>query len=198
MEAVVAIVCLVGLVISFVEIAFDPGARLARAIRVAPRRTIADVPDGAQARIVGVVEEGARIAAPRSGRACVLYEVVAERYRSDGDGGAWHAVGRETGGVPFTLRDGTGRALVDPANAWLILEPAASRGSEHGQTLRYREGIVAAGDTIAVFGPGVREPDPDGAARASGYRELPPTRLHVAGSARLALVISNGADDLRR
>jgi len=54
---------------------------------------------------------------------------------------------------------------------------------------------------VAVVGTVVREPDPDGAARATGYRGDGPTRLRLGGSARYPIEIRElgaapgGADD---
>ena len=49
--------------------------------------------------------------------------------------------------------------------------------------------MLAAGARVIVIGNAEREPDPDGAARATGYRGDTPTRLHLGGSARHKLVI---------
>jgi hypothetical protein len=62
------------------------------------------------------------------------------------------------------------------------------------QTLRYREGALEVGETVAVSGFGVREPDPDGAAREMGYRDRPPTRLRLASAPHAPLLISDYTD----
>ena len=59
------------------------------------------------------------------------------------------------------------------------------------------EGVIEIGETIAVMGQGVREPDPDAAAKAQGYRGGPPTRLRLGGSARHPILLSDAVDTLR-
>ena len=56
------------------------------------------------------------------------------------------------------------------------------------------EGVIAVGETITVAGHPVREPDPDGAARATGYRDGLATRLRLRGSKRHPLLISDARD----
>jgi hypothetical protein len=99
--------------------------------------------------------------------------------------------------VPFAIDDGTGRALIDPRGAELAIEIserqmtlgepteiqrrlAATHGISPGANL-FREGILAIGARVSVIGMAVREPDPDGAARATDYR-CTPTRLRVSGT----------------
>jgi len=183
--------------------------------------SIADFPEGRPARIVGRVVDGPCLTAPLSGRACVFYEVVVEEYRSMGKLHSWHPIIQEADGVPFVLDDGTGLAHVDPDGAGLAVrrdsitesgtfdEPTQAELeflARHGQqgkgvvfnrALRYREGALEIGETIAVAGVGVREPDPDGAARATGYRDGPPTIVHLASSPGMALLISDHADTKR-
>jgi hypothetical protein len=189
---------------------------IARAIRKAPRRTIAEFPEATPARLVGKVMPGEHLNAPLTGRACVFYEaIVEERPRNRG---MWRTIIHETRGTPFTVDDGTGTALVDPAGARLaVVNDATYRSgrfddatpveeaflARHGvtstgwflnKTLRYREGAIEIGETVAVRGIAVREPDPDGAARATGYRDAPPTRLRLSSSPRLPLLISDFDD----
>jgi hypothetical protein len=42
---------------------------------------------------------------------------------------------------------------------------------------------------VAVFGGGVREPDPDGVSMT--YRDGAPTRLHLTGTAKFPLFVSD-------
>jgi len=59
------------------------------------------------------------------------------------------------------------------------------------KALRYREGILEAGEMVSVYGRGVREPDPEGVDEAEGYRGLPPMRLRMSGSFDEPLLISD-------
>lgn len=188
--------------------------RLARA----PRVTIAAFPEATPARIVGRVVDGERLTSPLCGRPCVFYEVIVQQRRQSSQSSGWRTIIHETRAIPFAIDDGTGHALVDPEGATLVVVKDASSHSgafddatpaEEGflarhnlrskgwlfnKKLRYREGALEIGETIAVCGVGVREPDPDGAARVTGYRDAPPTRLRLARSARSPLLISDFDD----
>jgi hypothetical protein len=181
-----------------------------------PRHAIAEVPEGRPVRIVGTIAAGEHVIAPISGRACVFYRaVVQERQKG------WETIVDESFGVPFVIEDGTGRALVVPDGAEKLVEHDAPTRSDvfadptedqesffarnemsgEGQKakgpLRCSEGALEIGDTVAVYGIAVREPDPDGAARAHGYRDALPTRLRLTNSPKLRLLISDFADTKR-
>jgi len=123
----------------------------------------------------------------------------------------------ERKGVPFVLLDGEVRAVVDPLHVELALDfdvyttsgtfdnPTPAEAAllarhhqlvrhrrRHGwsvnRVLRYDEAVIAIGETIAVLGTSMREPDPD--ATPTSYRELP-TRVRIIGSRRSPLVISD-------
>lgn len=53
----------------------------------------------------------------------------------------------------------------------------------------YREAILAVDERIAIYGAGVREPDPD-AAPTGMYRDSGPQRLRFTGTAEYPLLIS--------
>ena len=95
--------------------------------------------------------------------------------------------------MPFLLDDGTGPAIVDPSAAQgrarrrrpaatparsttpneresRVPRSATARAARTGcfnKRLRYREAIIAVGETVAIVGEGVREPDPDAAPAAA-------------------------------
>jgi hypothetical protein len=151
----------------------------------------------------------------------VFYEATVEQYRSNGKTGSWRQVAREVKGIPFVLDDGSGRAIVDPSGARVAVDiDMTTRSgtfddatpveeeflSRHGlrstgwvfnKSLRYREGVIEIGETIAVMGQGVREPDPDAVGKVGGYRTGPPTRLRLGGSARHPILLSDAPDTLR-
>lgn len=200
---------------------FDKERRVRRLLKNATRTDIASFPDGGQAKIVGQVEiAGHQLAGPLTGRPCVYYEAVVEEYRSSGNSSRWVTVIREANGVPFFVRDGSGRALIDPsmANVSLVRDAQTKSGTFDGatpaeeaflarhnreskgwffnKTLRYREGVFEPGEHIAAFGTGVREPDPDGVGNADGYRGLPPTRLRMRHSEASPLYLSDNTSTL--
>jgi len=212
MIAAFIVLAVVVLVVSYVR---NPVRLLRERMIKTERRQIAAVSEGAAARVVGAVRPGETLTAPLSGRTCVLYEAIVEEQRSNGKTSHWHQVIREVRGVPFAIEDGSGHALVDPTHAQLLIEKdstsrsgsfddateveasflarhgISSKGWFFNKAMRYREGVLEVGETVAVVGLAVREPDPDGAARMSGYREGPPTRLRLSGSAQAPLAISD-------
>ena len=115
-------------------------------------------------------------------------------------------------GLPFLIDDGTGRALIEPTDAHVSLVADVTLGDDvnladpsdrarmflarHGvssgiKRLRFEEGIIEPGEVVAVAGAGMREPDPDGAASMTGYRDLPATRLRLSATPRAPLYISD-------
>src|SRR6185295_9179905 len=62
--------------------------------------------------------------------------------------------------------------------------------------LRYREAIIAIGETISVLGSGTREPDPQ--AAPADYRGGQPTLIRLTSSPRYPLVISDDPSTTRR
>jgi len=148
-----------------------------------------------------------RLIAPFTGRTCVYYELkVVERGRSETQ------LIHEQRGVRFMLLDRSARAIVDPLHAKLAVDvvrttsgsfnPATaaesallqryhkrSRGWIFDKELRYEETVIGVGETIAVLGTGVREPDPE--AEPIGYRGEQPTRLVISGSPRFPILISD-------
>jgi hypothetical protein len=152
------------------------------------------VPEGSEVWVRGVVVPTAPvIRAPLTGRACVFYEVTGEQYVA---GAGWQRSHHEVGGEPFALDDGTGVAAVDAAGAQLELTARAVHGwaGDHANPIRTREAIIAPGSKLLVIGRAVREPDPEGASRADGYRSAPPTRLRFACSPRAPLYVSDRRD----
>jgi hypothetical protein len=221
LEALVVAAIVAGVAIVAASLVWNEKARIRRQLRAAPRVAIADLDEGRTGRVVGRVGEGDTVQAPFTGRSCVFYEATVEEYRSGGKSGSWRQIAREATGVPFVLEDGTGRAIVDPTGARVAVEidmttrsgtfddatPAEARFlGKHGlratgwvfnRSLRYREGVIEVGETIAVMGQGVREPDPAAVGKVGGYRSGPPTRLRLGGSSRHPVLLSDAPDTLR-
>ena len=197
-------------------------ARLARTLREAPRVDIRAMPEGARARVVGTVTaHGATLRAPLTGRACVAYVAQVEERISTGKTSYWTNRIHEVKSVPFAIDDGTGRAIVDPGAAQLLVEMDATTKSgafddatpieadflrRHGmastgwffnKTLRYVEGVIEPGERVAVLGQAVREPDPDAAGQVTGYRDALPTRPRIGGTPAQPILVSDRADTTR-
>jgi hypothetical protein len=197
---------------------FSPSARLKRELKATPRIPLRELPESTRARVVGAARtlEG-MLEAPLTGRACLYYVITVEQHHSTGRSSYWKTIIREERGVTFLLDDGTGRAIVDPSAAKVALdvdgrgdsgtfdEPneretaflqrhgTSGQGWVFNKRLRYREAVIEVGETVAIVGEGVREPDPAAAPEAA-YRGDQPTRVRMTSSARFPLLISDSPD----
>jgi hypothetical protein len=197
---------------------FSPSNRLKRELRGAPRYSLGELPEQTRGRVVGSAQSLEQtLEAPLTGRACLYFVVTVEQHHSTGRSSYWKTIIREEQGVPFMLTDGTGKAIVDPRSAKVALD-VDGRGdsgtfdspseresaflARHGTTgqgwvfnkrLRYREAVIEIGETVAILGAGIREPDPT-APPAEAYRGEQPTRVRMTSSPRFPLLISDSPD----
>jgi hypothetical protein len=200
---------------------FSTPNRLKRELKNARRFTLRELPEGTRARVIGQTRMFARtLEAPLTGRRCVYFLATVEQHHSAGRSSYWKTIIREEAGVPFILDDSTGHALVDPVAAKMVIdvdgrgdsgtfddptpreEQFLARHGTRGHTwlfnkrLRYREAVIEIGETVAVLGEGIREPDPDAAPQAA-YRGEAPTRVRLTSSSRFPLLISDNTDTTR-
>jgi hypothetical protein len=164
-----------------------------REIRGTTHYTVAELPEVTIGRLVGVARplDGTTVTAPLSGRACLAYfvRVSDKSYGHTGTQRADVELAAESGGTPFLLEDETGTALIDPAGAHCVLaidDKMSSAGDANDRQraflaryastelapdwIRWYEGIVSAGERIAVVGYGMRA---DGRLRMSSSPHLP-------------------------
>lgn len=158
---------------------------------------IQDVQDGAIVKLVGkIVVEKTPLEAPFSLQKCVyFYSSVHEQSSSGSD--AWKEILAETKRMDFWLEDDTGRALIraEKLKIAVIRDVELSSGTlndaperlerflaRHGQkstgwvlnrSLRYKEGLFALEEYIAVLGKARWEHDPDPKQAGKGYRDAP-------------------------
>lgn len=175
------LVLIVGTII-FSVYYFSKKAVVKRKLKKAVGMKIAEFMNGDVAKVVGTVEfVGEPLIAPLSGRRCAYYYVLVEELRSDGKSSHWQKIIEEEVKGSFIIRDGRYRAyirssssniksyLVQDANfasgfkndATEVLEKylnAHGRKSESwlhtNKRIRYKEGILEEGETIAVVGRG--------------------------------------------
>lgn len=211
----VLVIIVAGILIGWGAWYYSSDQKLRRRLRDMRARPIAELGDGQLGKVVGRARAiNDTLAAPLTGRRCVYYVATVEERRSSGKSSYWKRIIYETHCVPFMLEDGSGRALVDATAAQLAVDFDGSSASgtfddpneteraflarhhESGEgwffnrTLRYREAVIAEGETISVLGSGTREPDPD-APPTAAYRGDAPTRLRLTSSHRYPLVISD-------
>jgi hypothetical protein len=181
-----------------------------RWMRKAPTFLIRDMPENTFAKIVGHARpfRGRALEAPLSKRKCVYYDISIDLMT---DANSYlRTIATYQDGLPFVLQDNTGAAIIDPAHAFVssgidatatsnghdvtdtqkALLQRASVGVAIDDSLRYREAVLEIDEMVAIFGGGIREPDPDGVG-AMTYRDSAPTRLHLTGTAKFPLFISD-------
>lgn len=203
---------------------FNKEARIKRALRKTPRSTIREVRDGEAVKLVGRLAYAMpAMTAPLTGRACALYEVRVKERRSHGKSSHWETVIHEVQHREFLLEDGTGKALVravaaeprvaivkdahfrsgtfnDPTpelDAFLYERNRSSKGILFNKNMRYEEGVLEAGEEVAVLGVGRWEVDPDPGLGSvgGGYREMP-RRLVIEERRDLPLHVSDDPSTL--
>lgn len=178
---------------------FSAKATFLRDVRSYPVRPVREVVDGEVVRVVGRVEYvGTPLAAPISGRGAAVFRVVVQERVQSGRSSTWRRVTEEVEAQPFVVRDATGAAFVrDPSPEVLLVEDHEQRSgflrdatpelaaylARFGQdsvgmlgmnrTLRYLEGVVEQGETIAVVGRARWEADDSGGASSGDYRSSP-------------------------
>jgi hypothetical protein len=156
---------------------------------------IRDLSDGAVARVTGRIEHvRPALVAPLSGRSCACFHLLVEQV---GPPGAlvpsWSTVVDAMTPAEFLIRDATGAVLVRPTASTLLLvkdyhelssprdEPSAALKeflARHGRSdavvsdswTRILEGVLEAGERVAVLGRVRMEPDPDVRAIGGSYR----------------------------
>lgn len=178
-----------------VQFRSDRDAHIDLAICRKEQISIADFPMGGRARIGGRVSyAGPPITAPLSGRPCAFYELLIEEAgRRDN---IWRTVLRETEGTDFVVQDRSGKALVRAQGSRIAVVKDHHRFSgvfnrpspemqalfdRHGidtnylafdRKLRFREGVLEAGEEAGVVGWGQCEPDDDARPTTNAYRNF--------------------------
>lgn len=139
-----------------------------------PATPVAELAEGTQVKVVGVVEERDTIAAPLTERACVAWTI-----RTVAADGGWvlDRIAR-SGACDFWMRDDAGgRVLVRGTRSGLVVAAGHAISAARERGLVQREALFVPGDRVAVIGMVRRELDPGGVTM---YRE-PPTRLVLDG-----------------
>ena len=148
---------------------------------------LADVPDGWTGWIRGRIAGADTLVAPLSSRRCVYFHLLA---KADDD---MAAIGQRAGGGPLTLDDGTGRAIVDLAGAYVhvrydvieqVQDSALLRSVGVRRPYLLREGVLEAGQELVVHGRCQRDVDRD-PRRMQDYRSPPPTLVRIVRGAQV-------------
>lgn len=146
----------------------------ARALARLPATRAADLVEGRQTKVVGVVEPGPTMPAPLTARPCVGWTI---RAVAASGGGVYEGI-RRSGACDFVLRDDDGgRVPVRAGRAALVIAGADPISAAREGGVVQRESLLRPGDRVTVVGMVQRELDPGGVAI---YREAP-TRLVLDG-----------------
>lgn len=153
---------------------FGRERRTRSALVAAPIVKVGDVRQGDKVRVTGKLKHGPMtLDAPFSHRQCAHYDaILEERYLEEGKE-AWSTVAHETSARPFFVADETGEVQVDTTRfeAVVVRDHHKHRGdldrdkalaflTKHGhapelpadRVLRYREGVLEAGETVTILG----------------------------------------------
>ena len=182
-----------------------------RELLESPRVRLSELPEDMLGRVVGTVHPaGPVLEAPLSKRLCVYYAFELQLWRGTGP----TVIRDEQQAVPFTLVDRGESALVDTESAKIssdfdrgvrvawkgldykdhrLLETWKVAPPERGTAYYFREAAIELDDTICIYGAGTREFDTTDHGDGPGvaYRDGAKTRLHLTGSERFPLVISD-------
>ncbi|MBI2895377.1 MAG: hypothetical protein HYY06_17615 [Deltaproteobacteria bacterium] len=173
---------------------FSKDQKIKRSLRKLRPTPIGQVREGL-VKIAGSVRPLDVLTAPLSGRACAYYEVLVEQRVSSGKSSHWRTIIREVEERDFLVEDGTGRARVEMVaveaavtrdghwssgtfndasselEAFLQRHGQSSEGWIFNKTLRFREGVLEAGERVAILGWAEREIDPEPGGAGHGFRD---------------------------
>jgi hypothetical protein len=159
---------------------FSKNAIIVRKLKKATGKKISEFVSGEIAKVVGKVEfVGEPLIAPLSGRPCAYYNVLIEKQVSSGKSDSWKTIIEEEVAGTFVIRDGRYCAHIncDNVKSYLVEDREYHSGfgedatevlekylKDHGEeseglfgwnkTIRYKEGVLEAGELIAVVGKG--------------------------------------------
>lgn len=157
-----------------------------------PRQEVEWVREGETVRIVGVVETTQPpLEAPLSGRPCLAWTVVAwlrgpSRPNETIDR-AVDLIVRDSSGTAFAVSPQAALVLDETSNYGRLEQPpgklagliSADAWEARDSELRFQEGVIKAGDEVALIGKARWQADPEGGG--GNYRE-PPKRLVLDGA----------------
>jgi hypothetical protein len=150
------------------------GARWSTLVARLPATKVADLVEGKQVKLVGVVEGNQTMPAPLTQRPCVGWTI-----RSVAADGGWvlDRIAR-SGACDFWVRDDDGgRVRVHGSRAALVVAGAHAVSAARERGVVQREALFAPGDRVTIVGMVRSELDPGGVTM---YREAP-TRLVLDG-----------------
>jgi hypothetical protein len=204
--------------ILFFGIYFSKKAIIKRKLKKAISERMADFVNGDIAKVVGKVEYVSKpLVAPLSGRQCAYYHVLVEQKVSSGKSSYWKTLIKKEKTGTFVIRDGKYCAHINAVNikSYVVEDRKYRSGflkdatdvlekylNEHGiksenflgfnKTIRYKEGVLEAGEMIAAMGRGEW--------KSAAQEQLPDTygKVLVIGSTeKEAVYLSDDPDTVK-
>lgn len=179
-----------GIGLSIYGFVINERKRLIESIPTSPVRSLA----------VGLVEVSGRakpertlLRAPFSGMPCVLYSYSVEERRESGKHARWETIAKGTSGEPFFVEDETGKVLVVPFDAQLILPENRTARSNSFGTLPDETLVGLAQLGISADGWFGQK-----TLRCSESRILPEETVYVLGTASENRGTADSADNSAR
>lgn len=181
MQAVIVTLIIVAFAaLIFLGFFFSKKAVVKRALRKTPYKRIHEFVNGEKGKVVGrIVYAGQTLQAPLSKRRCAAYHVEVQELQRRGKHSSWVTIINDEKRADVVIHDGMGYAYVEPQHiqSYLVQDANFSSGTfkdaspelteymrMHGRdttgflgfnkSLRYKEGILEQGETVAVVGVG--------------------------------------------
>jgi hypothetical protein len=206
METLVPILVAAGLVLVMgIEWSFRPRTRARRALRRTKNMSIAEIKDGAPARITGIVSAlGETMTAPIGEKPCIGFRLEIQVLAR----GSPIVMRREECGG-FAITDESGEATVDGPvlfgldweNGWSVVQQrwygvlkaagVTTQGLIFRRRFAYRQALLEPGDLVSACGVAFFEPDPTASAVDTRSPSLRP-HLRGTGKDRVAVADAYG------
>lgn len=178
---IIIIIFTIVAVVFFYQFFFSEAAVIKRRLKKAPLKNINMFKDGDTAKIIGKAElVGEPLIAPLSGRECCYYHVIVEKEDSSGESSNWKKIIDAEVSTKFLISNNGYYAYINADdkilsyidkdmnyNSGLFNDPTPAFESflkKYGhaskdwfgfnKAIRYKEGIIENGETIAVLGKG--------------------------------------------
>jgi hypothetical protein len=160
---------------------FSEEVRIKRIFKKAPFKLMSDFKDGEVAKVIGnIISVEEPLIAPLSGRKCVQYQIIVEKDEGGSEEGSrYEVIIDDTVKSKFLIKDGDYLAMINDPDLKSLIEMDKEYSSgflkdaesnlevylkSHGKQsenffgfnkkLRYKEGILALGEEVAVYGSG--------------------------------------------
>lgn len=177
-------------------------SEVATAMRVAEKRSVAELVPNTLVRVHGIARKAdGTVTGPLSGRTCLYWALrVQELQRNANTNDVWQTVFGDSDHAVFAIDDGSGKALVDPLGAEVVLHFDKTSGTipakyaaqlTPGRSHRCQEAVVSDGGKIALAGSATEVAAATPAMDADAYRSSPAKIWRFASNDVFKLAITD-------